>query len=171
LERASIIAEGVPLRTEIGKFTKKIDAALHLRKLAEMYKQLNSVEAAVLTQLRTGKTFLNEYLYKIRALEIAACDCRATELIAYFLFTCNRWVQQRMILRQQHGERVGDLSYALGGYLSRQEGGQSIDGPIEQWELNMEAVKATIEFAKSIGRLQPKALDEESRGEGEEDTL
>ena len=80
-----------------------------------------------------------------------------------FYSTCSRWRQQRTVLRQQHGERFGDLSYALGGYSSRQEGGQNIDGPIEQWKPNMEAVKATIEFAKSTRRLQPKVADEESR--------
>ena len=32
----------------------------------------------------------------------------------------------------------------LGGYLSRQEGRQNINGPIEQWKPNMEAVKAMI---------------------------
>ena len=90
LERAGAAAEGVPLRTETGKFTRKIDAALHLGKSADMYKQLNSVEAAMLTQLRTGKTFLNEYRHKVRASETVACNCGATESIAHFLFTCNR---------------------------------------------------------------------------------
>ena len=132
-----------------------------------MYKQLNSIEAAILTQLRTGKTFLNECLHKIKASETAACSCEWTESIAHFLFKCNRWVQQRTILRRQHGQRFEDLSYALGGYSSRQEGGQNIDGPIEQWKPSMEAVKATIEFAKSTGRLQPKVEDEESREEEE----
>jgi ribonuclease HI len=36
-------------KTETGKFTRKIDAALHLGKAAELYQQLNSKEAAILT--------------------------------------------------------------------------------------------------------------------------
>ena len=127
----------------------------------------NSTEAAILTQLRTGKTFLNEYLYKIRASETAACDRGTIESIAHFLFVCRRWRQQRAKLRQQHGQRFGELSYALGGYSSRQEGGESIDGPIEQWKADMEAVRATIDFARSTGRLQPNVQDEESREEQE----
>ena len=71
--------------------------------------------------------------------------------------------KQRAKLRQQHGQRFGELSYALGGYSSRQEGGESIDGPIERWKPSMEAVRATIEFAKSTGRLQPNMQDEENR--------
>lgn len=173
LKTASATAEPVPKRTETGKFTKKVDAALHLAKSAELYKQLNSAEAAIPTQLRTGKTFLNEYLHKIKASETAACDCGPTESIAHFLFRCSRWVQRRTTLRQQHGERFGDLSYALGGYSSRQEGGQNIDGPIEKWKPNMEAVKATIVFAKSTGRLQPneQGLTSTEEAEAEERRL
>jgi hypothetical protein len=52
-----------------------------------MYQQLTSAEAAILTQLQTGKTFLKEYLYKIKALETAACDCGLTESIPHFLFS------------------------------------------------------------------------------------
>ena len=144
-----------------------MDVAFHIGKSAEMYGQLNSTEAAILTQLRTGKTFLNKYLYKIKASETAACDCGSIESVAHFLFACRRWRQQRAKLRQQHGERFGELSYALGGYSSRQEGGESIDGPIERWKAGMEAVRATIEFARSTGRLQPNVRDEESREEQE----
>ncbi|PVH93965.1 hypothetical protein DM02DRAFT_503803, partial [Periconia macrospinosa] len=71
-----------------GKFTRKIDAAFHLGKLAEIYRQLNSIEAAILTQLRTGKSFLNEYLHQIKATDTAACECRCTESVAHFLFAC-----------------------------------------------------------------------------------
>ncbi|KAF2807546.1 uncharacterized protein BDZ99DRAFT_342563, partial [Mytilinidion resinicola] len=76
---------------ETGEFTRRIDAALHLGRSAELYQQLNSVEAAILTQLRTGKTFLKEYLYKIKACETAACDCGHTGSIPHFLFSCSRW--------------------------------------------------------------------------------
>ena len=70
LKKADIRAEMSQLRKkETGKFTKKIDAALHLSKLAELYQQLDSTEAAILAQLRTGKSFLKEYLYKIKASE------------------------------------------------------------------------------------------------------
>jgi len=141
LKRAKVIDGPPPPKwAETGRFTRKIDAAFHLGKSAEMYRQLNSMEAVILTQLRTGKTFLNEYLHKIKATETAACDCGCIESVAHFLFACRRWRQQRAKLRQQHGQRFGELSYALGGYSSRQEGGESIDGPIERWKPSMGAV-------------------------------
>jgi hypothetical protein len=135
---------------------------LHLGKSAELYRQLNSKEAAILTQLRTGKTFLKEYLFKIKASETATCDCGFTESIAHFLFSCSRWKQQRTKMRQQHGERFGDLSYALGGYSSRQEGGKNIDGPIEHWKPDISMVRATIQFATDTGRLQASNQEEVS---------
>jgi hypothetical protein len=138
---------------------------LHLGKSAELYQQLNSKEAAILTQLQTGKTFLKEYLYKIKASETAACECGSRESIAHFLFSCSRWMQQRTKMRQQHGERFGDLSYALGGYSSRQEGGESIDGPIERWKPDINVVQATIQFATDTGRLQ--ASDQEASAEAD----
>ncbi|KAF2258297.1 hypothetical protein CC78DRAFT_479225, partial [Lojkania enalia] len=55
--------------------------------------QLNSNEAAIITQLRTGKTFLNKYLYKIKAVDTAVYEYRYKELIAHFLFLCRRWRQ------------------------------------------------------------------------------
>jgi ribonuclease HI len=162
LKKADIRAEmGQPRRKKTGKFTRKIDAALHLGKSAELYQQLNSTEAAILAQLRTGKSFLKEYLYKIKASETAMCDCGDTESIAHFLFSCSRWTQQRSRLRQQHGRRFGDLSYALGGYSSRQEGGKSIDGRIEHWKLDIKVVQATIQFAKDTGRLQANNQEED----------
>jgi hypothetical protein len=152
---------GPPLSKKIdtGKFTRKIDAALHLGKSAMLYQQLKSTEAAILTQLRTGKTFLKEYLHKINASETAACECGLTESIPHFLFSCRRWAQQRINLRQQHRERFGDLSFALGGYSSRREGDRSIDGPIEQWKPDISMVRATIQFAMDTGRLYPNEQD------------
>ncbi|KAK7178140.1 reverse transcriptase [Paraphaeosphaeria sporulosa] len=168
LKRAEVMEGPPPPKwAETGRFTRKIEAAFHTGKSAEMYRQLNSIEAAILTQLRTGKTFLNEYLHKIRAEDTAACDCGSIESTAHFLFACRRWRQQRAKLRQQHGKRFGDLSYALGGYSNRQEGGESIDGTMARWEADMEAVRATIEFAKSTGRLQPHERHVESRDEAE----
>jgi hypothetical protein len=168
MKRANLIAGHLPpKRAETGKFTRKIDAAFRLGKSAELYQQPNSIEAAILTQLRTGKAFLNEYLHKIKASETALCECGCVESIAHFLFVCRRWKQQRIKLRQQHGQRFGELSYALGGYSSRQEGGQSIDGPIERWKPDIKVAKATIEFAKNTGRLQLNEQDSTSREEEE----
>ena len=128
-------------RADTGRFTKKIDAALHLGKASGLYQQLTGSEAAILSQLRTGKSFLKEYLHKINACETAACECGLVESIPHFLFSCRRWTRQRTRLRQQHGVRFGDLSYALGGYSSRQEGDRNLDGLIERWKPDISVVR------------------------------
>ena len=97
--------------------------------------------------------------YTCNASETADCDCGPTESIPHFLFPCRRWKQQRTTLRQKHGNRYGDLSYALGGYSSRQKRGKNIDGPIEYWQPDINVVKATIQFAKDTGRLHPSEQD------------
>lgn len=74
----------------MGKSTTKIDAALHLGRSAELYHQLTGKEAAIVAHLQTSKTFLNEYLHKIKATKTVACKCSVVELIAYFLFSCRR---------------------------------------------------------------------------------
>jgi len=71
-------------------------------------------------------------------------------------------VQQRIKLREQYGDRFGDLLYALGGYLHRQEGGRNINGPIKRWKPDISVVKAIIKFAKETGRLHLSVQDIES---------
>ena len=154
LKRAEIITG--PLlagRSNTGKFTRKINAALYLGKAIGLYQQLISFKATILAQLQTGKLFLKEYLHKIKVLETALCDYGLIELIQYFLFSYRRWAQQRIKLREQHGDRFRDLLYALGGYLRRQEGGRNIDGLIKRWKPDISVVKAIIEFVKETGCL------------------
>ena len=110
---------------------------------------------------------LNTYLYKIRAAETAECKCGLVKSIPHFLFCCRKWAEQRQELRLQHGERFGDLSYALGGFSSRKEGGESIDGPIERWKPDIDVVRATIQFAMDTGRLQTVSQDTSSIEEDE----
>ena len=73
---------------------KKVDATLCLGKAAGLYQQLIGSEAAILAQLRTGKTFLKGYLYTINASETAVCKCGLVESIPHFLFSYGRWAQR-----------------------------------------------------------------------------
>lgn len=71
------------------------------------------------------------------------------ESVQHFLFTCKRWRGPRNTLREVHGLRFGDLSYALGGYA-----GSEKDGDVLKWKPNMDAVRATIKFAMETQRLE-----------------
>jgi hypothetical protein len=57
----------------VGTHLKKIDTALPGRHTLTLYNALGRREANVLAQLRTGMARLNEYLYRIGAVESDQC--------------------------------------------------------------------------------------------------
>ena len=136
-----------------GNFTKKIDKALPGKHTRLLYNKLNRIDASILSQLRTGRSRLNGYLAKIAAVENDKCECGALESIPHFLFVCPRWREERRAMREAHKLRFGDLSFALGGYSTYMKNGQRVDGDLGKWIPNLEAVYATIKFARHTKRL------------------
>lgn len=137
-----------------GKHLQKIDKALPGKHTIRLYNALNRTAAAILVQLRTNISRLNTYLSKINAADTDKCECGMTETVSHFLFLCPRWRNERQEMRLAHGSRYCDLSYALGGYSIHEENGKKVDGEKDRWQPDVNAVKATIEFAKATGRLQ-----------------
>ena len=137
-----------------GKHLQKIDKALPGKHTIKLYNALNRTAAAILVQLRTNISRLNTYLSKINAADTDKCECGMTETVSHFLFLCPRWRNERQEMRSAHGSRYCDLSYALGGYSIHEENGKKVDGEKDRWQPDVNAVKATIEFAKATGRLQ-----------------
>ena len=137
-----------------GKHLQKIDKALPGKHTIRLYNALNRTAAAILVQLRTNISRLNTYLSKINAADTDKCECGMTETVSHFLFLCPRWRNERQEMRSAHGSRYCDLSYALGGYSIHEENGKKVDGEKDRWQPDVNAVKATIEFAKATGRLQ-----------------
>ena len=134
------------LTTRIGKYSKRIDHALPGRHTKEIYDQLNRREASVLVQLRTGMARLNDYLHLISSAPTALCDCgRAQETVEHFLFTCVRWTEQRRTLLEVTTTQRGNLSFYLGGKARTDK---------DTWKPDMRAVRATIKFAITTGRLE-----------------
>ena len=133
-----------------------LDSALPGIHTKSLYDDRSYKEAAVLCQLRTGKSRLHEYLSKIRAVESNQCECpgNANETVRHFLFECSRWRQYREKLREVAGDRWGDLSFFLGGRTEQTKpSGELLDGPRKSWKPDMEVVNRTIEFAVATGRL------------------
>ena len=136
-----------------GKFIKELDKALPGKHTRLLYDKLARNDASILSQLRTGMSRLNTYLVKIAAAENDRCECGAIESMPHFLFICPRWREERRCLRETHKERFGDLSFAIGGYSTYTRNGIRIDGDLDKWKPNLEAVKATIKFARATKRL------------------
>lgn len=129
----------------VGKYSKRIDAALPGKHTRELYDQLDRREADILVQLRTGMARLNSFLHRIGAAESNLCECgQAPETVEHFLFRCRRWTLQREILLECSRTQMGKLSHFLGGKAPS-------DG--DKWKPDARAVKAVIKFAMATGRL------------------
>jgi hypothetical protein len=77
-----------------------------------------------------------------------------TETVPHFLFLCPRWRNERQALKLALGSRYRDLSYALGGYSTVERHGKKVDVKKNKWQPDLNAVKATIQYAIKTGRLQ-----------------
>lgn len=134
----------------VGKYSKRMDSALPGKHTRDLYDQLNKEEASTLAQLRTGMTRLNDYLYRIGAVESEKCDCgHAKETVEHFLFRCTKWAAFRTEMLLQTDTRRGNLSFFLGGKTATDPPG---------WKPNMNAVQATIRYAMKTGRLRMEEI-------------
>lgn len=123
-----------------------MDTALPGKHTRMLYDGLKRKEANVLAQLRTGMARLNGYLYRIGAAESDQCACgEAKETVKHFLFRCSKWTRYREGMLQQTDTLRGNLSFYLGGRSPSDN---------EPWTPSMDAVRATVKYAISTGRLE-----------------
>ncbi|OAQ61371.1 reverse transcriptase [Purpureocillium lilacinum] len=133
---------------DVGKFSKKVDAALPGKHTLQLYDGLSWKEANVLAQLRTGMSRLNGYLNKIAAAPSQQCACgHVKETVEHFLFHCTKWTGQRAEIFRSSEALRGNLSFCLGGKSLLDDA---------KWTPNMTAVRATIRFTLATGRLDNK---------------
>ena len=129
----------------VGKYSKHVDTALPGKHTRELYDQLNRRESDILVQPRTGMARLNGFLHRIGAVDTSLCECgQSPETVEHFLFRCRKWTAQRKILLDCSREKIGNLSYFLGGKARSDN---------DKWKPDMRAVKAVIKFAMATGRL------------------
>jgi hypothetical protein len=142
------------LPENVGKHTKRVDTALPGKHTRLLYDRLSWKEASVLAQLRTGMARLNGYLYRIAAAESDQCECgQARETVDHFLFRCTKWIAHRSEMLQCTDTHRGNISFYLGGKSPSDD---------KNWKPNIEAVRATIRFAISTGRLDASQPREET---------
>lgn len=133
------------LPENIGKFSKRVDAALPGKHTRTLYDSFNWKEARILAQLRTGMLRLNGYLHQVGAAPSAQCACGyAKETVEHFLFRCTKWTALRTQMLQCTDTRRGNLSYFLGGKAK---------SDAEDWTPDLDAVRATVKYAIATGRL------------------
>ena len=133
---------------KVGRFSKEVDKALPGNHTKALYNALAHEEATHLVQLRTGMARLNEYLFRIRAVESDQCECGAAkETVRHFLFRCTKWDSLRRKWEPENRSKRGNLAWALGGKEA---------SDTERWKPNVEAVRRTVRFAIETGRLQAR---------------
>jgi ribonuclease HI len=133
------------LPDNVGRYSKRVDAALPGKHTRLLYDSLSRREASVLAQLRTGMARLNGYLFRIRVSPSQECACGQTmETVEHFLFRCRKWTAHRTEMLQCTEAQRGNLSFYLGGRSPTDDA---------RWMSNMQAVHATIRFAIATGRL------------------
>ena len=88
---------------------------------------------------------LNTYLHRIKAASSDQCACgQARETVEHFLFRCRQWTEHRAEMLQCTDIYRSNLSFYLGGKSPSDD---------KNWSPDMQAVRATIRFAISTGRL------------------
>lgn len=136
-------SKGLP--ENVGRHTKRVDAALPGKHTRQLYDRLSWKEASVLAQLRTGMVRLNGYLYRINVAQTDQCACgQARETVEHFLFRCRKWTTHRTKMLQYTHTHRGNISFFLGGKSPSDD---------QNWTPNLEAVRASIRFAIATGRL------------------
>ena len=141
-------SQAVPSRElpeNIGRHSKRVDAALPGKHTRQLYDRLSWKEASVLAQLRTGMARLNGYLFRINAAETDQCACgQARETVDHFLFRCRKWTAHRTQMLQCTHTHRSNMSFFLGGKSPSDD---------QDWTPDLEAVRASIRFVIATGRL------------------
>jgi exonuclease III/ribonuclease HI len=133
------------LPEKVGSHSKRVDAALPGKHTKRLYDRLSWKEASVLAQLRTGMARLNAYLHRIGVAPSDQCACgQARETVEHFLFRCRKWTAYRTEMLRCTNTHRSNISFYLGGKSPSDN---------KDWAPNVKAVRATIRFAMTTGRL------------------
>ena len=138
------------LPEKIGKYIKKVDAALPGKHTRQLYNRLLWKKASVLAQLWTGIARLNVYLYRINVAQTDQYIYRqARETVKYFLFRYQKWTAHRTEMLQYINIYRRNIFFFLGRKLPSDN---------QNWTPNLEAVQAYIQFAIATGRLDATTM-------------
>lgn len=93
-----------------------IDKSLPSKKFLKLVDNLDRRQSAIIAQLRTGHTPLNQHLFRIRRSETPSCPhCQdiTVETVEHFLFICPHYQHERHIIRRKLRRKAESLPYLL----------------------------------------------------------
>lgn len=107
-----------------GAYLRGIDATLPSKYTRRLYGTLPRNRSYLLTQLRTGHSWLSTYAKRFRFQEDDKCTCGARETVVHVLVDCPRLRVLRQELRRKVGDAFRSVSLLLGGSEEGKEGKQ-----------------------------------------------
>lgn len=93
-----------------------IDKSLPSKKFLKLVGKLDRRQSAIIAQLRTGHSPLNQHLFRIRRSESPVCPhCLGVtvESVHHFLFVCPHYQHERHILRRRLKRKAESISFLL----------------------------------------------------------
>jgi hypothetical protein len=137
--------------SEKGGYLRRIDAMLPSIRARRLYDSLPRNRAYLLTQLRTGHSWLASHAKLHRFREDDKCECGAKETVVHVRVDCSRLGNLRQKLRRQVGDAFNNTSLMLG------ERGQ----PGQEDRMNSSAqhstLNAVLDFAEASQRFRSRA--------------
>jgi ribonuclease HI len=134
--------------TEKGKHLRTIDSGLPSKHTQKLYGPRQRNRAYILTQLRTGHSWLATHARIFGFSEEDKCECGARETVVHVLVDCPKLREIRQQLREKIGEAFNSIAEMLGG---KPQGGA------KGWTINNSVVDAVLDFAEASKRFTSRA--------------
>ncbi|KAK9594981.1 hypothetical protein V6Z93_010714 [Aspergillus fumigatus] len=133
-----------------GGHLRQIDATLPSIRTRRMYGSLPRSRAYILTQLRTGHSWLATHGKRYGLQESDKCECGAKETVVHVLVDCPRLKDLRNILRRKIGSGFNNISDMLGGKM------QGKEGRLNEAEHDGSILGAVLDFAEASERFRSR---------------
>jgi ribonuclease HI len=133
-----------------GGHLRQIDATLPSIRTRRMYGSLPRSRAYLLTQLRTGHSWLATHGKRYGLQESDKCECGAKETVVHVLVDCPRLKDLRNILRRKIGSAFNNISDMLGG------GTQGKEGRLNEAAQDSSILAAVLDFAEASERFRSR---------------
>jgi ribonuclease HI len=129
-----------------GRHLRQIDSRLPSRHTRRLYDPLPRNRAYLLTQLRSGHSWLATHAKLHRFRDDYKCVCGGKETVSHVLVDCPKLRELRQQLREKIGEKFNNISSMLGG-------------------AGKEVLNAVLDFAEASGRFRSR-VPVRARAEG-----
>lgn len=134
-------------KAQQGGHLRAIDPGLPSKHVQRLYGSLPRHKTYLLTQMRTGHSWLSTFAYKHELRADDKYECGAVETVVHVLIDCPRLSDIRAVLRDKIGNSFSCITTMLGGRKVSPEG-KTDPGTF----LDKKTIDAVIEYAEASKR-------------------